>query len=69
MNHSVLFKKPEIKSEFMTIRLTPAQKRAVIELAEQMNTNISQLFLCSIGEKFERMDCFNDNTPTTEGLE
>ena len=63
----MLFREIEIKSETITIRCSPSQKQAVIELAEQRGTNASKLFLGLVGKEFERIGDTPDCDPTVEG--
>ena len=51
-----LFAKPEAKTKTVTVRLTQSQKTVIISLAERMNTSISQVLLCSIGEMIKHME-------------
>jgi uncharacterized protein (DUF1778 family) len=55
--NSTLFRKPEVKSQTLSIRLSPAQKQAISKLAEKEGVSVSVLLLESIGHKYE---CLNN---------
>ena len=68
MNNAVLFRQSEVKSETITIRLSPSQKYAVLELAAQRGTNASKLFLGLMGNEFERINDTPDYDPVIKGI-
>jgi hypothetical protein len=56
VDNSKLFTSQEVKSEVLSIRLTPAQKQAVFNLAKRMEINVSRLFLHLVGAEFQRLE-------------
>ena len=53
MNNTTLFERPETKSQFLTVRMTPTQKQAIVKLAEQEGISAAQLLLESFGRIHE----------------
>jgi len=61
MNQYVaLFSEPEVKSQTLSIRLSPTQKQAIFGLAKQEGVSVSVLLLKSVGKEFERISDMSD---------
>ena len=53
---TTLFRKSDPKSTTLTLRLSPAQKQCVYDMANQNGTSISHFLLSLVGQECERLN-------------